>query len=299
MNIPNVVIVVSINQNFKPFLKLFNLALNDSGVRFELYVITELEKEEISFLKAKKIFHQKNTLGSEYLNEIITNQSNYFVFISEPFLVEKNWLKKMINFKQKLLNCGSCILPFHSHIDNLELNLVLNNDYELSSVYTQKEDGYCGITLFGQEVINAIGGFNCELDFNNAILEYTLRSKKKGFQNFVCFEFATNIFNKKKLFYNKNITVIERPIREFTTIEEIAYNNLDNLFATENIEAEKFMFDFTATLGFRCVSLDVKQINSIINFGNQHNLQFTIKSNFLSTEQRLNKNIYLFFNLID
>jgi hypothetical protein len=297
MNLPNATIVVSVCEKFKPYLKLLNDNLNKSGARFELFVITDIENLEVSFMKPKKVYFCQNKGATEYLNEVILKPNNCLVLISEPFLCQENWLKNLINFKENLHNCGSVCLPFHSYIDNIVLSHALNNQFEISDVYVLKQNAYCGITCIGQEAINSIGGFNTELKFENSIVEYIERLKKIGSQNFISLEFATNLFSKKNISINDKDIQIERPIRQFSPIEEIAYHSLDDFFVKTKLQAEKFMFDFTATFGFRCMCLEQNQISKLIKFCSKYNLNFSIKSHFVTKEQRLNKNTYVIFEL--
>lgn len=299
MNLPNATIVVSVNEKFKPYLNLLNENLKKSGARFELFIITNVKDLDVSFLKPNKKYVCQDEEGSEYLNEVIRKPNNCLVLISEPFLCQSNWLKKLIEFKDNLHSCGSVILPFHSYIQDFELTHTLNNEFELSDVYALPKPKYCGITLIGQEAINLIGAFNSELDFDSAIVEYIYRLKKLGIENFVSFEFATNIFEKKHLneFDLSNLQ-IERAIRSFSPIEEIAYNNLDSWFQKANLQAEKFMFEFTATFGFRCMCLNSYQLQLLQQFSLHYNLTFEIKSHFLSSEQRLQKNTYVIFTFL-
>lgn len=299
MEIPNATIVVSVYDSFKPYLKLLNSNLSKSGVRFELFVITHLNNSEFSILKPKQVFYAEKNKGSECINRIINeNPNNDFVFISEPFLCNENWLLKHINFKNKLQGCGSVLMPFNRYISNFKLSYCLNKDFELSDVYIPNEISNFGIPLICNESIKSIGGFNTNLSVEQGVLEYLYRISKVGFSNLASFEFLTPILNRNAIhFENEQKVDIYQPIREFSPIEEIAYHSLDDFFAKNNLEAEKFMFDLTATFGFRCMCLTQDLIKKIDSFCLNHNLTYQIKSQFLSSEQRLNKNTYIILSI--
>jgi hypothetical protein len=295
MNLPNATIILSVNESFKPFLRLLNRSLKCSGVRYELFIISELLDFNFEFLNPKKVFTDKN--GSECINKIVAQTSTpNFVFISEPFLCKENWLKELINLKNKIQNCGNVILPFHSFIDNFELTHTLNNEFELEDVLVPIKNIYCGSTLIGIETVKMLGGFNLELPFDEAVTEYTLRTKRIGQNNVVSFDFQTALLDKKNVEIpdDKNL-VVERKIREFSPVEEIAYHDLDNFLNKNGIQGEKFMFDFTATFGFRCVCLNQSDLKKLDMFCIHFNLSFEIRSYFLSAEQKLNKNTYVLF----
>jgi hypothetical protein len=295
MNLPNATIFVSVNESFKPFLRLFQRNLQCSGVRYELFIISELLDFSFDFLSPKEVFVKQN--GSECINKIVSKSATpNFVFISEPFLCKSNWLKDLINLKNKIQNCGNVVLPFHSYINNFELTHTLDNDFELADVLVLKENIYCGATLIGIETVKMLGGFNPELSFDEAIVEYTLRTKKIGQNNVVSFDFASALLPHKNISVtdDKNF-IVERKLREFSPVEEIAYHDLDNLFELSGIEAEKFMFDFTASFGFRCMCLNQEHLTFLTDFCIRFNLRFEIRSYFLSSEQRLNKNTYIVF----
>jgi hypothetical protein len=297
MNLPNASILLSVNESFKPFLNLFNRNLQFSGVRYELFIISELPDFNFEFLSPKKVF--LNESGSECLNEIVAHTSTpNFVFISEPFLCKKNWLKNLITLKKSIQNCGNVILPFHSFIDNFEFTHTLNNSFEIQDVLVPIKDIYCGVTLVGIETVKMLGGFNLELSFDEAIVEYTLRAKKIGQKNIASFDFITALSHQKNIeILESKSLLIERKIREFTPVEEIAYHNLDVFFENNKIQAEKFMFDFTGIIGFRCMCLNQSALENLIDFSNNYNLSFEIKSYFLTVEQKLNKNTYILFSL--
>lgn len=301
MNLPIATIVVNVCElKSKLLLGLLDTSLKQSGARFELYLIVDENTFDVSFLNPKKVFVKtKNTKTTEFLNLILNEKPlNYFVFISEPFLCQMNWLKNLIKFKENIHTCGTAILPLSNHIDNLELSHTLNCDFELSDVYVLKENKYSGIVLFGQETINSIGGFNTYLDINSATTEYMLRGNKNGFPTYASFDFVTPVLDKKIIAIKDTPEIrIEQPIREFSPIEEIAYHHLEAFFEICNLKAEKFMFDFTAVFGFRCMCLEEYQIEELNRFCINYNLSYTIRSYFLPKEQKLNKNIYVIFNL--
>jgi hypothetical protein len=295
MNLPNATIILSVNESFKPFLRLLNRNLQCAGVRYELFIISELLDCNFEFLSPKKVFVKEN--GSECINEVVAQTSTpNFIFISEPFLCKSNWLKDLINLKNKIQNCGNVILPFHSFINNFEFTHTLNNDFELEDVLVPIKHIYCGLTLVGIETVKMLGGFNLDLLFDEAVTEYTLRAKKIGQNNIVSFDFVTALLKQKTIeITDTNNLLVERKIREFTPVEEIAYHELDNLFYQNQIEGEKFMFDFTGTFGFRCMCLNQSALKKLDKFCIHYNLSFEIRSYFLSAEQKLNKNIYVVF----
>lgn len=296
MNFPNATIILSVNKNFKPFLRLLFKNLQFSGVRYELFIISECEDCNFEFLSPKKVYINKN--GSECINEIIAQvSSSNLIFISEPFICKVNWLKNFISLKNKTLNCGSVILPFHSYISNLELTHRISCDFEIEDVYVTKKNVFCGITLLGLETVKMLGGFNIELPFDEAIVEYNLRAKKIGRNNIVSFEFLTALFEHKNIEISNCLDIIiERKIRDFTPIEQIAYHDLDNFFIHNKLEAEKFMFEFTGVFGFNCNCLNQNLTKNLNKFCAKFNLSYEIKSVFLSSAQRLDKTLYILFS---
>ena len=295
MNLPNATIILSVNESFKPFLRLLNRNLQWSGVRYELFIISEFLDYNFEFLSPKQVFLNEN--GSECINKVVAQTSTpNFIFISEPFLCKENWLKDLITLKNKIQNCGNVILPFHSFINNFDFTHTLNNDFELEDVLVLNKDVYCGLTLVGIETVKMLGGFNLDLSFDEAVTEYTIRAKKIGQNNIVSFDFVTALLQQKnvEISDSKNL-LVERKIREFTPVEEIAYHDLDNFFYKNKIEGEKFMFDFTGTFGFRCMCLNQSALKKLDKFCIHYNLSFEIRSYFLSAEQKLNKNIYVVF----
>jgi hypothetical protein len=172
----------------------------------------------------------------------------------------------------------------------------LNNEFELKDVLVPTKDIYCGLTLVGIETVKMLGGFNLELSFDEAVTEYTLRAKKIGQNNVVSFDFLTALLPQKNIeIIDSENLLVERKIREFSLVEEIAYHDLDNFFDKNNIEGEKFMFDFTGTFGFRCMCLNQNTLKKLNTFCTHFNLSFEIRSYFLSAEQKLNKNLYVVF----
>jgi hypothetical protein len=155
---------------------------------------------------------------------------------------------------------------------------------------------YCGVYLLSLDTITALGGFNTNFELKYGILEYCARAIKMGLVNYATLKTLTSLTLKEELEFHTNaIEQIQVPLKTFSPVEEMAYHELDNLLHTCKIEAEKFMTEFMGVFGFRTMCLTQKHLKTINSYCVRFNLNFEIKSGFLSPEQKLNKNVWIIF----
>lgn len=302
MSFPTATFIVSVEKKTFPFLSLFKSNLDKSGVRYELIVLSELNTGyNFSELKPKLVLENNgNTTGNIFyknLNNLLSNLSTPNVFfISDPFLCSENWAKNYISTADSIQGLGTLAISFSDKIKDLYLTHTLNKDFELTDVYTLEKNSYCGIYLIPIETIQMIGAF-CEMKtFKESILQYCLRASKSGLKNYVSLDLITSILPYEEIVVTEeSVTEIQIPIRSFTPIEEMAYHDLDNLFFEHKIKGKKFIFDFTGVFGFRCECLNEDNLKTIHSFAVRFNLDFNIKSGFLSREQLLNNNVWVVF----
>jgi hypothetical protein len=305
MAFPTATFFVSVDKKTFPFLSLFKSNFDKSGVRYELIILSEITTEyDYSELKPKLILEKSQELnGTELfyqrLNNSLANISTPNVFfISDPFLCSDNWAKKYINTKDKIQGIGVLTIAFSDSMKNLHLTHTLNNDIELTDVYTMERNVHCGLYLVPIETIQTLGAFSQMSDFKESILQYSLRALKMGLRNYVSLDLITGLLPQEEIVISEeSVTDIQIPIRSFTPVEEMAYHDLDNLLFDNKINGHKFIFDFTGVFGFRCECLSHEFLIAIDSFALRFNLSFNIKSGFLSREQVLNKNVWVVFKI--
>jgi hypothetical protein len=85
-----------------------------------------------------------------------------------------------------------------------------------------------------------------------------------------------------------------QPVKDFSPVEEIAYHNLDDFLVNKlSISANKFAFDFLGVFGFRCDTLNSRQLSELGLYATHYNLDFEIKYAFLENEKRVGQNIFV------
>jgi len=302
MGIRNATFIVSVNEKFLPFLNLIKGNLEKSGVRYELFIISNLEYSyDFSDLKPKMVLNANpEKLETEILNEILLSISTSSIFlIEEPFLCSDNWAKENISVKDSLLNIGLLTIPFNTYHNNFSLTHTLNKNYDLQDVCALNNNIYCGLTVIPLETIKLLGAFNYEYPIKKAILEYSLRATKLGYQNFSSLGFITPIYDKTESIELSEISETARvqvPLKAFSPIEEMAYHDLDNFLHNNKVDGQKFYLEFSGVFGFRCLSVNSILIKNINDFAKRFNLNYEIKSMFLEQEQKLNRNIWIMFS---
>lgn len=299
MNFPNATFIVCVDEKFIPYLKLLKSNLNKSGVRYELFILSLLdEKFDFSDLQPKKVWKKSNVINDAFaVNEMLSEVSTENVFIiQEPFLCSENWCKEAIHTKSSILGLGVLIIPYVEHIDNLYQTHTLNKDFDIMDIYALHKNKYCGVYLLSLDTITALGGFNTNLGLKYGVLEYCTRAIKMGLVNYATLKTLTSLTSKEEIvFYTDTPAQIQIPLKTFSPVEEMAYHELDNLLYSCKIEAEKFMTEFMGVFGFRTVCLTQQHIQTIHSYCIRFNLNFEIKSGFLSAEQKLNKNVWIIF----
>ena len=302
MDIFTATFIVSVNEKLLPFLTLIKGNLDKSGVRYELFIISNLETQyDFSDLKPKMVLKANpEKLETEILNEFLLSISSSSIFlIEEPFLCSDNWAKENIYVKDNLLNIGLLTIPFNTYHNNFSLTHTLNKNFDLQEVYALNKNINCGLTIIPLETIKLLGAFNCEYPIKKAILEYSVRATKLGYQNFSSVGFITPIYDKIEsieLSVISETTRVQVPLKQFSPIEEMAYHDLDNFLYTNKIDGQKFFLEFSGVFGFRCLSVSSILINKINLFSKRFNLSYEIKSMFLEQEQKLNRNIWIIFS---
>ena len=294
MQFYTVTIIFNFNKLSVSYIDLFKKNLEISGVKYEIFILSEFDDIKFDLLKPKKIYNNSNFVES--INEIIAKSSTEnFVFISEPFLCKKNWLKDSLIFKKKIRNCGTFIVPFSNFISNFKIINAFNQFEDIIEVLSLEKNIYCGISIIEKKSINLIGGFNTDLLFEESLIEYSLRLKKVGKIN-IADQFITPILSEQKIeFTDIDNLIIERKIKDLTIVEEIAYHNLSFLIEKCNLEANKFTLDFLGVFGFKCKSLNNKQLKKILSFCKLYNLSFEVNSLIIPKEYNLQKNLFVIF----
>jgi hypothetical protein len=297
--------IVCLNKQTLPFLKLFKSNIEKSGVRYELFLVSDISELEAtpdySELQPKLIIENTNKNHIDFTHKISQSfknisTSNVF-FILEPFLCNNDWAKNYINEKNNLQDIGSFVIPFSTYINNLNLTYTLDRNFELKSVYDLELNKYCGIYLFSTDRLNLLGAIdNCET-LEEAIVKYSIRASKLGYKTIASLQLIIPIQQPIDITVDsKKVKNLQIAVRTFTPIEEMAYHDLDNLFYEENLPAQKFLFEFSCVFGFRCMCLNKQNLEKIDWYATRFNLKYEIKSKFLNAEQKLNNNVWVIFN---
>lgn len=299
--------IVCLDKNTLSLLKLFKSNLEKSGVRYELFLISDITDLEAtpdySILQPKIVIEKTNNSEFQYdflekFNKALENisTSNVF-FILEPFLCNDNWAKNYINEKNNLQDIGSYVIPFCTYINNLTLTYTLDRNFDLKSVYDLETNKYCGIYLFSTDRIHLLGAIdNCET-LKESIVKYSIRASKLGYKTIASLQCIIPTQQPINITVEAiNIKRLQIPLRTFTQIEEMAYHDLDNLLHEENLPSQKFLFEFSCVFGFRCMCLNKQNIEKINWFATRFNLKYEIKSKFLNAEQKLNNNVWVIFS---
>lgn len=299
MNYPSVTFITCVDEKFIPYLKLLKNNLKKSGVRYELFILSLLNKDfDFSDLQPKKVWEKSNIINDAFaVNEMLSEVSTENVLIiQEPFLCSENWCKKAVNIKNSILSLGVLILPYVEHIENLYQTHTLNKDFDLIDIYTLHRNKYCGVYLLSLDTITALGGFNTNLGVKYGILEYCVRAIKMGLSNYATLKTLTSLTPKEEIAFNiEDPEQIQVPLKTFSPVEEMAYHELDNLLYNCKISAKKFMTEFRGVFGFRTICLSQENLQTIHSYCIRFNLTFEIKSVFFSAEQKLNANVWIVF----
>lgn len=302
MKISNATFIVSIDENFLPFLNLLKGNLDKSGVRYELFIISNLQAPyDFSDLKPKMVLEANpDKLETDILNEFLLSISTSNVFIiQEPFLCSDDWAKNNICVKDNILNIGVLTIPFNTYHNNFNLTSTLNKNFDLEDVCALDKNIYCGLSIVPLETIKMLGAFNTNYTLKKAVLEYSIRATKLGYQNYSSLNYITPIYDKPitvEVSEISEITNLQIPLKLFSPIEEMAYHDLDNFLHTNKIDGQKFYLEFSGVFGFRCSSINSILIKSINSYSKRFNLSYDIKSMFLEQEQKLNRNIWILFS---
>ena len=305
----NATFIVCVNKNILPFLKLLKSNFEKSGVRYELFLITDISESETTYdfseLQPKIVIEKSSNPFSPYdfLKELSKNfqnisTSNVF-FILEPFLCNNNWAKDYIAEKKSLQDIGSFIVPFSTYINNLTLTYTLDRNFDLKSVYDLEKNKYCGIYLFSVETIHLLGALDNTETLEESIVQYSIRATKLGYKTIASLKMVIPIQKPIDITVDaRKVKDLQISIRAFSPIEEMAYQDLDNLLHEENLPAQKFLFEFSCVFGFRCMCLNKENLEKIDWFATKFNLKYEIKSKFLNAEQKLINNVWVIFSTI-
>ena len=268
--------------------------LNNCGVKYELFTC-----EETPIPDETKILNPNIRFGKHYdfpkgLNEgIFRSTTEYILFINEPFIAETDWLKDSLNF---LINSeANClIMPYLSYRNELHKTQFLNPYGEIMDVLVTetKQNDILGMHIFRKNTFFNMGGF---MGYQYSNLEDCLIHYRKKIENVVIYDkfLKTIRDNNFSCEINTNFLSLQ-PVKDFSPVEEIAYHNLDDFLVNKlSISANKFAFDFLGVFGFRCDTLNSRQLSELGLYATHYNLDFEIKYAFLENEKRVGQNIFV------
>jgi hypothetical protein len=292
MEHPFVTFVIQIDKEHQ--VGIVKSMLKECGVKYELFVIAPFSFHgNLGFeLNPKQVFLNDTCSTGEILSKIILEAStSNIVIIPTPFIAKKEWAREQHRlFDNSTEQC--MVVPYIDYMTELEPSHILDGYFDLVNCYTPKKENLLyGVHWFELNVFRNTGSVLGET-IDDCLVHY--RTKVEG-----CFFPFINLINvapvPKKTEINSNY-LIHTPLRTLTAVEEIAYHDLPNYFLKANLKAHRFSFDFTATIGFRCESLSMEQLNLLNEFCIFKNVKYEIKSIYLSKEQRLGNNLFVFLS---
>ena len=290
MEHPFVTFVICIDKEHQ--VGIVKSMLKECGVKYELFVLAPFVFNEnyISELNPKQVFSNFTCSAGELLSKIVLDAStSNFVIIPSPFIPKKHWAREQHRlFDNSTEQC--MVVPYIDYLTELEPSHVLDGYFDLVNCYIPKQKNLLyGLHWYELGVFKANGSIIGDT-IPECLVHY--RMKVEGYW------FALiNLINITPVFHEVEINskyLIHTPLRTLSAIEEIAYHDLPNYFDKANIKAQRFSFDFTATIGFRCETLSMKQLELLHEFCILKNVKYEIKTIHLVKEQRLGNNLFVF-----
>lgn len=140
---------------------------------------------------------------AEYYNELLLNDSDYFVILPINVLVNEFWLEDLVITYEKVANSGVISIP--TGFEKLETTTILHKTTQgsedvLKIVYKEENNFINGILFFHKSIIDKVGKFdpNCEQAFFKN--DFSWRVGMMEYQNY----------------YIKNQQIIELPLSNET-----------------------------------------------------------------------------------
>ena len=268
--------------------------LDKCGVKYELLTFEKTTiSDKTELLKPNKRISKYNDFPKALNEGIAKSTTEYILFINEPFIAETDWLKNSLNFLiSSEANC--LIMPYLCYRNDLHKTEFLNPYGEIMDVLVTetKQNDILGMHIFKKNTFYNMGGFigNENFKLENCVIHY-----RKKIENVVIFNkflktIRDNCFSCE---INTNFLSLQ-PVKDFSPVEEIAYHNLDDFLVNKlSISCNKFTFDFLGVFGFRCDSLNSRQLKELELFATHYNLEFEIKYASLQNEKRVRENIFV------
>jgi len=275
-------------------VNLYKSMLKECGVKYELFVLASfvLGSDQLSELKPNAYQNTETITEAEALTLFASEATtSNFVIIPKPFIAKANWAREhSFLFEKSIEQC--MVVPYIDYLTELKPSHVLDGYNELVNCFSPLRDNMLyGVHWFETSVFKMYGAF-LGSNFFDCLIYY--RKKIEGV--FFPQETLMNIDSVPKEIVLEEKYLVHKPLRVLSNIEEIAYHDLLSFFEKAQIKAQRFYFAFSATIGFRCESLNSKQVKILNEYCILKGVSFEIKAIQLSKEQRLGNNLFVFIS---
>jgi hypothetical protein len=275
-------------------VSLYKSMLKECGVKYELFVLASfvLGNEYINELKPNAYQNTEMLTEQEALTLFASQATtSNFVIIPKPFIAKANWAREhSFLFEKSIEQC--MVVPYIDYLTELIPSHVIDGYNELVNSFSpNKENMLYGVHWFEISVFKLYGAF-----LGTNIFDSLIYYRKKVEGVFFPQETLMNIESVPKEIVLDEQFLIHKPLRVLSSVEEIAYHDLSNFFEKAELSAQRFYFAFTATIGFRCDSLNSEQVKKLNEYCILKSVKYEIKSINLSKEQRLGNNLFVFIS---
>jgi hypothetical protein len=292
MEHPFVTFVIEIDKEHQ--VGIVKSMLKECGVKYELFVLApfSFNNNYISELAPKRVFDTTIRSTGELLSEIVLESStSNIVIIPTPFIPKKSWAREQHRlFENSTEQC--MVVPYIDYMTELEPSHILDGYFDLVNCYIPKKENLLyGIHWYEHSVFKTTGSIIGET-IAECLVHY--RTKVEG-----CFFPFINLINIAPVPKETEINpkyLIHKPLKMISVFEEMAYHELPSYFEKAKLKAIRFSFEFTATIGFRCESLTMEQLDLLNEFCIFKNVKYEIKPIHLAKEQRLGNNLFIFLS---
>lgn len=224
------------------------------------------------------------------INYLLTKiTGTYVVLMPYEAILPSKWLSEFLFVFNSFEHFGALTIPYK--VDTIELKpvQVLNQNYEIQTLYCAEEYDHYGITCFKTHTLLMTGAFDETLPLKLSLRQYLFRIAMTGLKNYCVLNIPStsliqtiNSQNEFVLYQNtlKELVRKKNPflqLHNLTPLEEIAYHDLDNLVFKLNNGAQKFCSKFIRHFGIVCPSLNSKQINQVKKYALKYNFNFRIE----------------------
>lgn len=282
---------------------LYNNGSSDPGVKTWAHELLK-KHENIQYYESVTV-----KPNSQVLNELLSNVTNEFIcIIPYPTFVPENWLFDLVSTNAQIVNSGISCIPDHKEKGILTPKITESETFcyvyqTLLNLVTS------GVFCFHSAIIEAIGGFDPEMNQGYEYMQFAYRVSNKGFLNYyLCGPNATTtyealepitFFETSQAQFDENIIRMIKNkswVYKITTMpdrEQKARAELPALMQKfGSIRKEEFYMELSETWGFELIGFSMEEAKYLDEFCIKFGLQWIVLPGGKKLQRSMSINFY-------